>query len=60
MHNIPEGFAVGVAFGAMANEGISFAAATVVALGIGIQNLPEGAAVSIPLRKEGYSRKKVL
>ncbi len=58
LHNIPEGFAVGVAFGAMANEGISFAAATVVALGIGIQNLPEGAAVSIPLRKEGYSRKK--
>ena len=58
LHNIPEGFAVGVAFGAMANEGVTFAAAMVVALGIGIQNLPEGAAVSIPLRKEGYSRRK--
>lgn len=58
LHNIPEGFAVGVAFGAMANEGVTFAAAIVVALGIGIQNLPEGAAVSIPLRKEGFSRRK--
>lgn len=58
LHNIPEGFAVGVAFGAMANEGVTLAAAIVVALGIGIQNLPEGAAVSIPLRKEGYSRRK--
>ncbi len=58
LHNIPEGFAVGVAFGAMANEGVTFAAAIVVALGIGIQNLPEGTAVSIPLRKEGYSRRK--
>ena len=58
LHNIPEGFAVGVAFGAMANEGVTFAAAIAVALGIGIQNLPEGAAVSIPLRKEGYSRRK--
>ena len=58
LHNIPEVFAVGVAFGAMANEGVTFAAAIVVALGIGIQNLPEGAAVSIPLRKEGYSRRK--
>lgn len=58
LHNIPEGFAVGIAFGAMANEGVTFAAAIVVALGIGIQNLPEGAAVSIPLRKEGYSRRK--
>lgn len=58
LHNIPEGFAVGVAFGAMANEGVSLAAAVVVALGIGIQNLPEGAAVSIPLRKEGFSRRK--
>lgn len=58
LHNIPEGFAVGVVFGAMANEGVSLAAAVVVALGIGIQNLPEGAAVSIPLRKEGFSRRK--
>ena len=58
LHNIPEGFAVGVAFGAMANDGVTFASAMIVALGIGIQNLPEGAAVSIPLRKEGYSRRK--
>lgn len=58
LHNIPEGFAVGVAFGAMANDGVTLAAAMVVALGIGIQNFPEGAAVSIPLRKEGYSRRK--
>ena len=57
LHNIPEGFAVGVAFGAIANQGVTLAAALVMALGIGIQNLPEGAAVSIPLRKEGYSRK---
>lgn len=58
LHNIPEGFAVGVAFGAMAGDGVSLATAVVVALGIGIQNFPEGAAVSIPLRKEGYSRRK--
>ena len=58
LHNIPEGFAVGVAFGAMANDGVTFASAMIVALGIGIQNLPEGAAVSIPLRKEGYSRRR--
>lgn len=57
LHNIPEGFAVGVVFGAIANQGVTLAAALVMALGIGIQNLPEGAAVSIPLRKEGYSRK---
>lgn len=58
LHNIPEGFAVGVAFGAMANEGVTLASAMIVALGIGIQNLPEGAAVSIPLMKEGFSKKR--
>ena len=58
LHNIPEGFAVGVAFGAMANEGVTLASAMIVALGIGIQNLPEGAAVSIPLMKEGFSKRR--
>lgn len=60
LHNIPEGLAVGVAFGAVANgiNDISIMSAIVVALGIGIQNFPEGAAVSIPLRREGLSRKK--
>ena len=61
LHNIPEGLAVGVAFGALQNG--SFGAenlmgAISVAVGIGLQNFPEGAAVSIPLRREGYSRKK--
>jgi ZIP family zinc transporter len=58
LHNIPEGLAVGVAFGAVA-AGLPSAAlggAIALAVGIGIQNLPEGAAVSIPLRREGLSR----
>jgi ZIP family zinc transporter len=57
LHNIPEGLAVGVAFGAVA-AGIpsaSLAAAGALALGIGLQNFPEGAAVSIPLRREGMT-----
>jgi ZIP family zinc transporter len=60
LHNIPEGLAVGVAFGALANNpdtGI-LAGAIALAVGIGIQNFPEGAAVSIPLRREGLSRIK--
>lgn len=58
IHNIPEGLAVGVAFGAVAAgiPGASVAAAGVLALGIGIQNFPEGLAVSIPLHGEGYSQ----
>ena len=59
LHNIPEGLAVGVAFGALNSEGASpeaFARAVTVAVGIGLQNFPEGAAVS--LRREGCSRKK--
>jgi ZIP family zinc transporter len=59
LHNIPEGMAVGVAFGATAGESASsIAGAVALALGIGLQNLPEGAAVSIPLRREGFSRRK--
>jgi ZIP family zinc transporter len=60
LHNIPEGLAVGVAFGAV-YHGIStasLAGAVALAIGIGLQNFPEGAAVSIPLRREGMSRTK--
>ncbi len=60
LHNIPEGLAVGVAFGAVA-AGIPAAtlpAAIALALGIGIQNFPEGMAVAMPLRREGISRFK--
>jgi len=58
MHNIPEGLAVGVAFGALSSElgGASLAGAVVLALGIGLQNFPEGMAVSVPLRREELSR----
>lgn len=60
LHNIPEGLAVGVAFGSLAYnlEGATLLAACLLALGIGIQNFPEGTAVSVPLRREGLSRKK--
>lgn len=61
LHNIPEGLAVGVAFGAAASAGISgasIAGAIALTIGIGLQNFPEGAAVSIPLRREGFSRTK--
>ena len=60
LHNIPEGLAVGVAFGGVAAgiPGTSVAAAMVLALGIGFQNFPEGAAVSLPLRSEGLSRSR--
>lgn len=60
MHNIPEGLAIGVAFGAVA-AGLPFAtvpAAVALAIGIGLQNFPEGLAVSMPLRREGMSRLK--
>ncbi|MGE5677522.1 MAG: ZIP family metal transporter, partial [Pseudomonadota bacterium] len=60
LHNIPEGLAVGVAFGAIA-AGLPSAelhGALALAIGIGLQNFPEGAAVSIPLRREGFSRMK--
>ncbi len=60
LHNIPEGLAVGVAFGAVAFDlpSATMGGAIALALGIGIQNFPEGAAVSVPLRREGMSRTK--
>jgi ZIP family zinc transporter len=60
LHNIPEGLAVGVAFGAAAAglEYATFAGAVALAIGIGLQNFPEGMAVSMPLRREGASRLK--
>jgi ZIP family zinc transporter len=58
LHNIPEGLAVGVLFGAAANgmPEASTTAAIALAFGIGIQNFPEGLAVSVPLRRHGLSR----
>lgn len=60
LHNIPEGLAIGVAFGALAYDipGASLSGAVILALGIGIQNFPEGLSVSVPLRREGFSRRK--
>lgn len=59
IHNIPEGMAVGVVYAALANGGpISSAAALSLALGIAIQNFPEGAIISMPLRAEGMSQNK--
>jgi len=60
LHNIPEGLAVGVAFGAVAAgyPSATLAGAIALAVGIGIQNFPEGTAVSVPLRREGMSRFK--
>lgn len=60
LHNIPEGLAVGVAFGAAASgfPSATLAGAIALAIGIGIQNFPEGLAVSMPLRREGMSRLK--
>lgn len=58
LHNIPEGLAVGVAFGAAAlgDSTTTLAGAVALAIGIGLQNFPEGAAVAMPMRGEGFSR----
>jgi ZIP family zinc transporter len=60
LHNIPEGLAVGVAFGAVAAglPSATIGSALALAIGIGLQNFPEGAAVSLPLRREGMGRTK--
>src|SRR3989344_2434860 len=60
IHNIPEGLAIGVAFGAAAANipSATLAGAVALAIGIGIQNFPEGTAVAVPLRREGMSRGK--
>ncbi len=60
LHNIPEGLAVGVAFGAVAAniDGATMGGAIALAIGIGIQNFPEGTAVAMPLRREGLGRFK--
>ncbi len=60
LHNIPEGLAVGVAFGSLYHHPDlpTLSGAVMLAVGIGLQNFPEGAAVSFPLMREGFSRKK--
>lgn len=60
LHNIPEGLAIGVAFGSIAYglEGSTLISSVLLAVGIGLQNFPEGTAVSLPLRREGLSRTK--
>jgi ZIP family zinc transporter len=60
LHNIPEGLAVGIAFGsaALGLEGASVHAAALLALGVGMQNFPEGVCVAMPLRRDGLTRRK--
>ena len=60
LHNIPEGMAVGVAYAGaeVAQTGITWASALVLSLGIAIQNFPEGAIISMPLRSEGFKKWK--
>lgn len=55
MHNIPEGFVIGVAFGTVYYGSSTLEAALLLTLGIGIQNFPEGAAISLPLKRDGLS-----
>lgn len=60
LHNIPEGLAIGVAFGAAASgeSSATFSGAVALAIGIGLQNFPEGIAVAVPLRREGLTKMK--
>ena len=60
IHNIPEGLAIGIAFGSIyyGLTGAKTISAIMLAIGIGLQNFPEGSAVSIPLRRDGMSRSK--
>ena len=58
LHNIPEGMAVGVAFASYLSGGLSLASCYILAIGIAIQNFPEGSVISFPLLKKGYSKKK--
>lgn len=60
LHNIPEGMAVGVLYAGYAsgNSGIAFSAALTLTIGIALQNFPEGAIISMPLRNEGFSKNK--
>jgi ZIP family zinc transporter len=58
LHNIPEGMAVGVAFASYLSGGLSLASAFALAIGIAIQNFPEGSVISFPLLKNGYSKNK--
>lgn len=60
LHNIPEGMAVGISFALAAQSGdpTLFPAAMALAMGIGIQNFPEGAAIALPLRQEGMDRRR--
>jgi len=60
LHNIPEGLAIGVAFGAVSADlsGATLPAAIALSIGIGLQNFPEGVSVAAPLRREGFSRFK--
>ena len=60
IHNIPEGLAVGIAFGSVyyGLTGATTLSALMLAIGIGLQNFPEGSAVSIPLRRDGMTRGK--